>query len=39
MARNLMAKLNVSNGLATEHFNTNVKVDTTISTERLVQFI
>ena len=36
MARNLMAKLNVSNGLATEHFNTNVKVDSNISLEDLL---
>lgn len=36
MARNLMAKLNLSNGLATEHFNTNVKVDSTISIEDLL---
>ena len=36
MGRNLMAKLNVSNGLTTEHFNTNVKVDSTISIEDLL---
>ena len=36
MARNLMSKLNLSNGLATEHYNINVKVDTTISLEDLL---
>ena len=36
MARNLMAKLNVSNGLTTEHLNTNVKVDSNISIEDLL---
>lgn len=36
MARNLMAKLNLNNMLATEHFNTNVKVDSTISIEDLL---
>lgn len=36
MARNLMAKLNVSNGLATEHLNKNVKVDSNVSLEDLL---